>query len=116
MVDALNKYGRGKGKKKLVFLWLAVNDRLPTTFWRSTWLTTLPIYQFCEAEVEDELHIFKACYFTRQVWAPLIHGRYVSKLYTYGLKDWMCLNLHEDLRKEVEGGWSQILGVVLWLL
>ncbi|KAK4267638.1 hypothetical protein QN277_024391 [Acacia crassicarpa] len=115
--NVFKKIWAWKGVERVrVFLWLAFHNRLPTNERRRRWSSGSATCAYCEVGIEDEMHIFRDCYYARQVWLSLIHPRYVTVFFMLPLKDWFALNLAEELGLDRVNPWCLIWGVGIWFL
>ncbi|XP_028754982.1 uncharacterized protein LOC114714409 [Neltuma alba] len=106
-----------KGVERIrVFLWLMVQDRLPTNERRSRWSLTSPNCPWCCDSVETITHILRDCRYAKQLWEELVHPRWKRHFFSKNLTEWVHFNLKKEIGLNEEASWSQLWGVATWKL
>jgi ribonuclease HI len=76
----------------------------------------VPWCSHCVDIVEDTLHVLRDCPLAKSVWCNLLTSNGRSTFFTGTIKDWVLLNLHQNLGKNMDRDWSCVWATCCYFL
>ncbi|GAU50328.1 hypothetical protein TSUD_290640 [Trifolium subterraneum] len=87
------------------FIWLVRHDRLLTNYRKSKMHIGEPWCTHCVDIVEDTLHVLRDCPLAKSVWCNLLNNAARENSFAAELKDWIHMNLQQDLGRNMHMEW-----------
>jgi hypothetical protein len=90
------------------FIWLVRHDRLITNYRKSKMHIVEPWCTHCVDIIEDTLHVLRDCPLAKSVWCNLLNNDTREFFFAAELKDWIHMNLQQELGRNMHMDWSGV--------
>ncbi|RYR11422.1 hypothetical protein Ahy_B04g068948 [Arachis hypogaea] len=103
-------------QKAKTLIWRLLHDRLLTNQRKSHTFGGDDTCHSCRTQPEDTLHAFRNCPIASSTWMILIKPVAVQAFFRTNLKDWITLNLNNQLGTSPDTEWKDTFIITCWNL
>lgn len=89
-----------------IFMWQMLHKKLPTKESCSNWIRIPTKCNYCNHPTENILHIVRDCTYSNKLCKCALKQARSATFYWCKLKDWVSLNLSEDLSSNLPLDWN----------